>query len=337
MPLPRLMVTGSGRASGSTFPPGPSRGRPNDTSRPTAVVAPVGDFLLDEQLHIVQEVLRLALENLQRGRRHLVVELRQPVLRVLQEPVGILQRRPALLVADLAQERRVHVVQLGTARERIEPDIAVALALVHGVQPEAALEEEAERALGRFLEFGDRVDVVRRARVKRRSCLRHVAVELGECRAVALPFRQAPARDVRERRIDSVRPVFASAGDGAKPPRGRGEPRVAIGRHRGPRYAERLLHLLVRECLVSLLQPVGLQHQPRGERLAELARVAAGVAEGGVRARDCEPSQHPVHRFIHAVGRALQVVRDPRPFLVQQHGVLRRTSEHTPFLDRARR
>ena len=65
---------------------------------------PVFDFRLEEQPHIVQEVLRLALENLRRGRRHLFVELRQPVLRVLQQPVGILQRRPTLLVADFAKE-----------------------------------------------------------------------------------------------------------------------------------------------------------------------------------------------------------------------------------------
>ena len=82
-----------------------------------------------------------------------------------------------------------------------------------GRRPRPALEEEAERALGRLLEFGHRVDVAGSARIERRSRLRHVAVELGECRAVALPFRQAPARDVRERRIDGARPVFPSAGD----------------------------------------------------------------------------------------------------------------------------
>ena len=233
----------------------------------------------------------------------------------------------------LRRKRRVDVVQLGSARERIEPDIAVALALVHGTQTQAPLEEEAERALGRLLEFGHRVDVAGGARVERRSRLRHVAVELGECRAVALPFRQAPARDVRERRIDGARPVFSSAGDGAEPPRGRGETSVAIGRHRGLRFAERLLHVLVREGLVPLLQPVGLQHQPGGERLAELARVAARVAEGGVRARDGEPAQHAVHRFVDAIGRALQVLRDPRALLVQQHRVFGRTGEDASFLE----
>jgi hypothetical protein len=33
-------------------------------------------------------------------------------------------------------------------------------------------------------------------------------------------------------------------------------------------------------------------------RLTELARVAARVAEGGVRARDGQPAEHAVHCFI---------------------------------------
>ena len=213
-------------------------------------------------------------------------------------------------------------MQLRSARQRIEPDIAVALPLVHGTQTQAPLEEETERAPGGPLEFRHRVDVARSARVEHRSRLRHVAIELGECRAVALPLRQAPTRDVRERRIDGARPVFSRAGNRTEPPRGRRETSVAVSRHRGLRFAERLLHVLVREGLVPLLQPVGLEHQPRGERLAELARVAARVAEGGVRARDGEPAQHAVHRFIDPVGRALQVLRDARALLVQQHRIL---------------
>ena len=224
-------------------------------------------------------------------------------------------------------------MELGSARERIQPDIAVGLALVNGAQPEAALEEEAKRALGRLLEFGHRVGVARRARVERRSRLRHVAVELGECRAVALPFRKPPARDVRERRVNGTRSLVSGADDGAEPPRGRGESRVTLGRHRGLRFAESLLHVLIRQASLPLLQPVGLQHQPRGECLPELARVAARVTEGGVRARHREPAQHAVHRFVDAVGRAIQVVRDLRALLVQQHRVLGRTGEHASFLE----
>ena len=41
-------------------------------------------------------------------------------------------------------------MQLGAARQRIEPDILVALAVVHGTQAEAALQEEPERTVAAF-------------------------------------------------------------------------------------------------------------------------------------------------------------------------------------------
>ena len=62
------------------------------------------------------------------------------------------------------------------------------------------------------------------------------------------------------------------------------------------------------------------------------ARVAARVTEGGVRTRDRESAQHAVHRFVDAVGRACQVLRDPRALLVQQHRILGRTRKYAPFL-----
>jgi hypothetical protein len=82
------------------------------------------------------------------------------------------------------------------------------------------------------------------------------------CRAVALPLFQAPTCDVRERRIDGARPIFSSAGARTEPPSGRRETGVAIGRNGGLRFVEGLLHLLIREGLVPLLQAVDLEHQP---------------------------------------------------------------------------
>ena len=50
-------------------------------------------------------------------------------------------------------------------------------------------------------------------------------------------------------------------------------------------------------------------------------------------ARDGEPAQHAVHRLVDAVGRAFQVLRDPRTLFVQQHRVLGRTGEDASFLE----
>ena len=73
-------------------------------------------------------------------------------------------RRP--LVATAAQQRRVDVVQLGAARQRIEPDVLVALAIVHRTQAEATLQEEPERTRRRPLELGDRERIRGSARIE---------------------------------------------------------------------------------------------------------------------------------------------------------------------------
>ena len=68
--------------------------------------------------------------------------------------------------AAAAKERGVDVVQLGAARERIEPDVLLTLTIVQRAQAKATLQEEPEGTCRRRLELGDGEGVARRARIE---------------------------------------------------------------------------------------------------------------------------------------------------------------------------
>src|SRR6267142_1524057 len=102
----------------------------------------------------------------------MLCELSQP------DAVGLVGA--AIRIASAAQQRGIDVVELRTARQRIEPDVLVALALVERSQAQPALEKEPERTSRGALQLGHGIDRFRFARIERRSGCRCVAVELRE-------------------------------------------------------------------------------------------------------------------------------------------------------------
>ena len=92
----------------------------------------------------------------------------------------------------------------------------------------------------------------------------------------------ASARERCERRLDGGDALVAGADDGAEPPaRTSVAARVPVARNDWRRARQAPPSSAGYEsAAIALLQPKRLQHQPRGVGLAELARVAARVAEG---------------------------------------------------------
>src|SRR6185295_14060948 len=92
-----------------------------------------------------QEILRLALEDLGGRGRHFLVQRGETLLCERHQPDAVALVRAAIPVASAAQQRRVKIVELRSACQRIEPDVLVALALLDRPQAKPALQEESER------------------------------------------------------------------------------------------------------------------------------------------------------------------------------------------------
>ena len=127
-PSPRSTSTGSERASGSLS--SSSSGRPNDTSKPIGVDVESADSASRNS----STSARKSLDS--RSRISVVAagissfSCFKALLSTCHQPRAVVLVRTTVGVARAAQQRGVQLVQLRAARQRIQPDVLVALAFV---------------------------------------------------------------------------------------------------------------------------------------------------------------------------------------------------------------
>ena len=291
---------------------------------------------MQEEIHVAEQLVHLALVDVGRGGRKLGTELRDELL---GDPSGerSVPRRidPLLAPPELAEDLREHLVEQRSARSRVEPRIGVGHALLHRLEAQAAVEQVAERTARDLLEPGGRQRAARVAGIESAPRRRDEPVPRREAVRFAFRFGFPPAAEGGEGRLDGGHAGAAGPVEGGEPPPAVVQRSVGPGRHGGDRVAESRAQVVVRGVGPSRAEAVGLEDEPRRERLASLAHLEAGERQADVPAQSRQARDGGLQRLAQPIARRRQLghVAKLLALVVEQHGVLERGREHAALLE----